>query len=125
MGSFPALISRAVNPPALVQVEVPEALARVASVSGPSWQIQGTPSLWFSLNFKWKKSQIIWKWRALNRQPSGKLNWEVAKRVRLGIACIIDCVCVLCAVRCFSGLSEVSCGFSFFLIFLSACDHLQ
>lgn len=101
MGSFPALISRAVNPPALVQLEVPEAWARVASVSGPSWQIQGTPSPWFSLNFKWRKSPIIWKWRDPSRQPSGKLNWVVeVKHVRLGIArvfdCVVSCMCVLC-----------------------------
>lgn len=93
MGSFPALISQAGNPPALAQVEVPEVWARVASVSGPSWQIQGTPSPLFSLNFKWRKSQIIWKWRDLNRQPSGKLNWEVeTKHAIFLIACLIDCM---------------------------------
>lgn len=112
MGSFPALISG--NPPAPAQVEVLVVWARVASVSGLSWEIQGTPSPSFSLNFKWRKSPIIWKWRDLNRQPSGKLNWEVeTKHVRLVIACVMIVCCkvhlwLMCVSCDVSGdLSEV------------------
>lgn len=44
VGLFPALTFPAVNPLALVEVEVLEAWAAVGSVSGPYWQSQGTPS---------------------------------------------------------------------------------
>lgn len=72
----PALIFPLVTPLVLAEVEVLEAWAAVGSVSGPSWQIQGTQSPWFSLSFRWRRSRIIWKWRVLNRQPSGELSCE-------------------------------------------------
>lgn len=72
----PASIFPLVTPLVLAEVEVLEAWAAVGSVSGPSWQIQGTRSPWFSLSFRWRRSRIIWKWRVLNRQPSGELSCE-------------------------------------------------
>lgn len=76
VGSFPALISPVVTPLLPEEVEVLEAWAAVGSVSGPSWQIRGTPSPWCSQNFRWRRRQIIWKWKDLNHQPSGESSCE-------------------------------------------------
>lgn len=73
MGSSPALISPVVTPLVLGAVGVLEASAAVGSASGPYWQIQETPSPSFSRSFRWRRSQIIWKLRDLNRQQSGEL----------------------------------------------------
>lgn len=73
MGSSPALISPVVTPLVLGAVGVLEASAAVGSASGPYWQIQETPSPSFSQSFRWRRSQIIWKLRDLNRQQSGEL----------------------------------------------------